>query len=145
MQNLYDFANGNQAFVLNTTFRDPRDPENMFITLGVTNYKVDRNSFLFTTQFALAPKNSTWRADMGLDFEIKDSSIHGYSKHILVYKNFHDFNVMLGVRDRSQNLSFHFMINVRCGGSVEETPAQQRINKYWYPWQKNYIATGPNL
>ncbi|MCR5505234.1 MAG: hypothetical protein K6E94_06805 [Elusimicrobiaceae bacterium] len=145
LQNLYDFANGNQAFVLNTTFRDPRDPENMFITLGVTNYKTDRNSFLFTTQFALAPKNSTWRADMGLDFEIKDSSIHGYSKHILVYKDFHDFNVMLGVRDRSQNLSFHFMINVRCGGSAEETPAQQRINKYWYPWQKNYTDAGPNL
>ncbi len=145
LQNLYDFANGNQAFVLNTTFRDPRDPENMFITLGVTNYKTDRNSFLFTTQFALAPKNSTWRADMGLDFEIKDSSIHGYSKHILVYKDFHDFNVMVGVRDRSQNLSFHFMINVRCGGSAEETPAQQRINKYWYPWQKNYTDAGPNL
>ena len=144
-QNLYDFANGNQAFVLNTTFRDPRDPENMFITLGITNYKTTRNSFLFTTQFAIAPKNSTWRADMGLDFEIKDSSIHGYSKHILVYKDFHDFNVMLGVRDRSQNLSFNFMINVRCGGPAQDTPAQQRINQYWYPWQKNYAAAGPNL
>lgn len=145
LQNLYDFANGNQAFVLNTTFRDPRDPENMFITLGITNYKTDRNSFLFTTQFALAPKNSTWRADMGLDFEIKDSSIHGYSKHILVYKDFHDFNVMLGVRDRSQNLSFNFMINVRCGGTSGETPAQQRIKQYWYPWQKNYTGAGPSL
>lgn len=145
LQNLYDFAAGNKAFVLNTTFRDPRNPENMFITLGVTNYKTTRNSFLFTTQFAIAPKNSTWRADMGLDFEIKDSSIHGYSKHILVYKDFHDFNVMLGVRDRSQNLSFHFMINVRCGGPAQETPTQQRINQYWYPWQKNYTAAGPNL
>lgn len=145
VQNLYDFDTGNQAFVLNTTFRDPRDPENMYITLGMTNYKTTRNSFLFTTKFAIAPKNSTWRADMGLDFEIKDSSIHGYSKHILVYKDFHDFNVMLGVRDRSQNLSFHFMINVRCGGPAQETPAEQRINKYWYPWQKSYTAAGPSL
>ena len=145
LQNLYDFAGGNQAFVLNTTFRDPRNPENMFVTLGLTNYKTTRNSFLFTTQFAIAPKNSTWRSDMGLDFEIKDSSVHGYSKHILVYKDFHDFNVMLGVRDRSQNLSFHIMINVRCGGPVQETPAEQRINQYWYPWQKNYTASGPSL
>ena len=145
LQNLYDFDNGNQAFVLNTTFRDPRDPENMYITLGITNYKTNRNSFLFTTKFALAPKNSTWRADMGLDFEIKDSSVHGYSKHILVYKDFHDFNVMVGVRDRSQNLSFNFVINVLCGGSSQETSAEQRINKYWYPWQKNYTDAGPSL
>ena len=145
LQNLYDFASGNQAFVLNTTFHNPRDPDNSYITLGVTNYKTDRNSFLFTTKFALAPKNSTWRADMGIDFEIKDSSVHGYSKHILVYKDFHDFNLMLGVRDRSQNLSFNFMINVRCGGVKQETPAQQRINEYWYPWQQGYNANGPTL
>ena len=145
LQNLYDFVSGNQAFVLNTTFHDPRDPDNSYITLGITNYKTDRNSFLFTTKFALAPKNSTWRADMGIDFEIKDSSVHGYSKHILVYKDFHDFNLMLGVRDRSQNLSFNFMINVRCGGVKQETPAQQRINEYWYPWQQGYNANGPTL
>lgn len=145
LQNLYDFAAGNQAFVLNTTFHDPRDPENKYITLGVTNYKTTRNSFLFTTKFAIAPKESTWHANMGIDFEIKDSSVHGYSKHILVYKDFHDFNVMLGVRDRSQNLSFHFAINVICGGKKEDTPTQQRINQYWYPWQQGYTAAGPSL
>lgn len=145
LQNLYDFDAGNQAFVLNTTFHDPRDPENKYITLGVTNYKTTRHSFLFTTKFALAPKNSTWRANMGIDFEIKDSSIRGYSKHILVYKDFHDFNVMLGVRDRSHNLSFHFAVNVLCGGKGKGTAAQQRINQYWYPWQQGYTDAGPNF
>ena len=84
-------------------------------------------------------------AGVGSDFEIKDSSVHGYSKHVLVYKDFHDFNVMLGVRDRSHNLSFHFAINVICGGKKNETPAQQRINQYWYPWQDGYTAAGPSL
>ncbi len=145
LQNLYDFAAGNQAFVLNTTFRDPRNPDQKFITLGVTNYKTSRNSFLFTTQFAIAPKNKTWRADMGVDFAVKDSSLRGYSKHILFYKDFHDFNLMLGVRDRRHNLSFHFAINVLCGASGKETPAQQRINQFWYPWQQGYTAAGPTM
>ncbi|MBO4707704.1 MAG: LPS-assembly protein LptD [Elusimicrobiaceae bacterium] len=145
LQNLYDFEGGNQAFVINTTFHDPRDPENKYITLGVTNYKTTRHSFLFTTKFAIAPKESTWHANMGIDFEIKDTSVRSYSKHILVYKDFHDFNVMLGVRDRSHNLSFHFAVNVLCGGKGKDTPAQQRINQYWYPWQDSYTAAGPNL
>jgi hypothetical protein len=100
---------------------------------------------LFTTKFAIAPKESTWRANMGVDFEIKDSSIRSYSKHILVYKDFHDFNLMLGVRDRSNNLSFHFAVNILCGAKSKETPAQQLINQYWYPWQQGYTAAGPNL
>ena len=54
------------------------------------------------------------------------------SEDIKIYKDFHDFTLMLGVRDRNQNLSFNFMINIRCGGKDEEqTQTQKRVSNYY--------------
>ena len=133
LQNLYDVYNGNQAFVLDSTFKSLNGS---YANLGIANYSTDRSSFLVTSKFMLAPKGFTWRADMGLDFEIDgSSSVSAYSKHIKVYKDFHDVTLMVGVRDRNQNLSFTLRINILCGAAPAQSKAQKEINQYRYPWR----------
>ena len=130
-QNVYDPGAGNQAFVLNGTFRDLAGN---LVNLGAANYSDARNTFLFTTKFMLAPKGRTWRADMGIDFSASDNVWHAYSKHIRFTKDFHDFSIMAGVRDRNQNLSFTLRLNILCG-KREQTPAGRKIDEFWYPWR----------
>jgi len=139
VQNLYDIDSGNQAFVLDALFR--QTPAGGYLNFGMTNYSSDRNTFLFTTKFMLAPKKLTWRADMGLDFSASDSVVHSYSKFIRVFKDFHDFSLMFGVRDRNQNLSFAFRVNIICGKGPNR-PAQDRINEFWYPWRDEAAPRG---
>lgn len=135
IQNLYDIHNANQAFVIDAILKNLSGSSAKF---GVVNYSTNRDSFLFTTQFTIAPKNITWRTDMGLNFEINDSSVHAYSKHIKVYKDFHDVSLMVGVRDRNQNLSFSFRINVMCGG-VDKRQTQTQASEQYYPWHDNQM------
>ena len=135
LQNLYDVHTANQAFVLDAVLQNLYGSGAKF---GLVNYSTDRDSFLFTTQFMLAPRYITWRADMGIDFEVKNSTIHAYSKHIKVYKDFHDVSLMLGVRDRNQNLSFSFRINVMCGG-VDKRQTQKQAEERNYPWHDNQM------
>ena len=135
VQNLYDVHTANQAFVIDAILKNLYGSSAKF---GVVNYSTDRDSFLFNTQFTLAPRYITWRADMGLDFEIKDSTVHAYSKHIKVYKDIHDISLMLGVRDRNKNLSFSFRINVMCGGQDKRQTPKQAENEN-YPWNDNQM------
>ena len=131
LQNIYDVHEGNQAFVLDSIFKSIGDS---YATFGMTNYSTDRNNFLFTSKFLIAPKNMTWRADMGIDVSANDSSLYAYSKHIKIYKDFHDISVMVGLRDRNQNLSFSFRINILCGAG-EKNKALRQADEYWYPWR----------
>ncbi len=131
VQNVYDINNGNQAFIMDTTFMTK---SGSYANLGIANYSTDRSSYLVTTKFVLAPKGFTWRADMGVDFDLNGDAFHAYSKHIRIYKDFHDVGLMLGVRDRNQNLSFTFRINVFCG-KQEKRAVDQAIDDYWYPWR----------
>ncbi len=130
VQNLYDVHTANQAFVIDAVLKNLYGSSAKF---GIVNYGTDRDKFLFNTQFTVAPRNITWRADMGIDFEIEDSTIHAYSKHIKVYKDFHDVSLMLGVRDRNKNLSFSFRINVMCGG-VDKRQTPKQAENQSYPW-----------
>jgi len=132
LQNIYDVHNANQAFVLDSIFKSLNGS---YANLGIANYSTNRDSFLVTTKFMLAPKGFKWRADMGLDFNVEDSSLSAYSKHIKLYRDFHDFTLMVGVRDRNQNLSFTFRINVLCGSSPAQDKTQKEVNQYWYPWR----------
>ncbi|MBQ6224301.1 MAG: hypothetical protein IJJ58_03945, partial [Campylobacter sp.] len=134
IQNLYDVHTANQAFVIDAILKNLYGSSAKF---GVVNYSTDRDSFLFNTQFTLAPRNITWRADMGLDFEVKDSTIHAYSKHIKIYKDFHDVSLMVGIRDRNKNLSFSFRINVMCGGQDTRQTQKQAAAEQAYPWHDN--------
>ena len=135
LQNLYDVHTANQAFVIDTILKNMYGSSAKF---GMVNYSSDRNSFLFTTQFMLAPRYITWRADMGIDFEVKNSVVHAYSKHIKIYKDFHDISLMLGLRDRNKNLSFSFRINVMCGGADKRQTQKQNQQEY-YPWHDNQM------
>jgi hypothetical protein len=137
LQNVYDAHAGNQAFVLNTTFKSF---DGSYANFGAANYSTDRDTFLFTTKFLVAPKNWTWHADMGLDFSVSDSVLHAYSKHVRITKDFHDFSIMAGVRDRNQNLSFSLRINIICGKSQGQPEASRRIDNYWYPWRAEGLA-----
>lgn len=132
-QNLYDVNTGNQAFILDSTFRNINGS---YANLGIANYSTDRSTFLVTTKFLITPKNFSWRADMGIDFEVGGGALRPYSKHIKIYKDFHDIMLMVGVRDRNQNLSFTFRINVLCG-ATQKTESDKRIDEYWYPWRDN--------
>ena len=128
--------NGNQAFVLDSTFKSIGDS---YANFGMTNYSTDRDKFLFTTKFLIAPKNFTWRADMGIDVSVSDSSLYAYSKHIKIYKDFHDISVMVGVRDRNQNLSFSFRINILCGAG-KKNKALTQADEYWRPWRDDNMV-----
>lgn len=132
LQNIYDINKGNQAFVLDSTFKSFGES---YASLGVTNYNTDKHNFLFTTKFLIAPKNFTWRADMGIDVSVNDSSVYAYSKHIKLYKDFHDLSVMVGLRDRKQNLSFFFRINILCGAKNRKNETMTQSDKYWRPWR----------
>lgn len=136
LQNIYDVHNGNQAFVLDSTFKSIGDS---YANFGMTNYSTDRDRFLFTTKFLIAPKNFTWRADMGIDVSVSDSSLYAYSKHIKIYKDFHDISVMVGVRDRNQNLSFSFRINILCGAG-KKNKALTQADEYWRPWRDDNMV-----
>ncbi|MDR1124254.1 MAG: LPS export ABC transporter periplasmic protein LptC [Elusimicrobiota bacterium] len=137
LQNIYDAHAGNQAFVLNTTFKGFGRG---YANFGAANYSTDRDTFLFTTKFLVAPKNWTWRAAMGLDFSLSDGVWHAYSKQINITKNFHDFSIMAGVRDRNENLSFALRINIICGRARRPSAASQRIDDYWYPWRADGLV-----
>lgn len=136
LQNIYDVHSGNQAFVLDSTFKSIGDS---YANFGMTNYSTDRDKFLFTTKFLIAPKNFTWRADMGIDVSVSDSSLYAYSKHIKIYKDFHDISVMVGVRDRNQNLSFSFRINILCGAG-KKNKALTQADEYWRPWRDDNMV-----
>ncbi|MDR1684053.1 MAG: hypothetical protein LBR90_01140 [Elusimicrobiota bacterium] len=136
LQNLYDLEGGNQAFVFNGTLGSLSGTN---ANLGVTNYSSNREEFLVTAKFTLAPKNFTWRADMGMDFSVNDGVAHAYSKHVKVYKDFHDFGLMLGLMDRNQNLSVSFRIFVMCGRPVKQEASKQ-IDRYWYPWRDEQMV-----
>ena len=49
-------------------------------------------------------------------------------------KDFHDAQLQMTVRDRNENLSFAFRVNILCGGNKRER-AQLPEDKYWYPWR----------
>lgn len=135
LQDIYDVHSANQAFVLDSIFKSFGDS---YANFGITNYSTDRDTFLFTTKFLIAPKNWTWRADMGIDISARDSHVGAYSKHIKIYKDFHDIGIMVGVRDRNQNLSFSFRINVYCGKGDNKqikSNAELQSDKYWRPWR----------
>ncbi|MBR2392768.1 MAG: hypothetical protein IKA93_04280, partial [Elusimicrobiaceae bacterium] len=59
--------------------------------------------------------------------------------HIKIYKDFHDISVMVGVRDRNQNLSFSFRINILCGAG-KKNKALTQADEYWRPWRDDNMV-----
>ncbi len=143
-QNLYDLIEKNQAFIAQTNFSF----KGQRLGLGLTNYTTYQdpyslyqtfsNRYTFTTDLSLHVPDSTWWVDLGADFELQERKFDSFNKLLRVTKQFHDAVAEISVRDRNDNLSFAFRINILCGTSGRKDPVQSREDRYWYPWR------GPN-
>ena len=72
--------------------------------------------------------------DAEIDFRIKDDSLIGCNKMLRLSYTVHDARAEFTVRDRNDNLSFAFRINILCGGDPRKQKALPEDN-YWYPWR----------
>lgn len=140
VQDIYDLQEKNQAFITQLDFIYKRQ----IIGFGLNNfanhediasqYRTYSDRYTFTTSLGIRPNNPNWFIDGGFDFQIQDKSFTGFNKMLRVSRTFHDARLELTVRDRNQNLSFAFRVNVLCGGD----PRKQRAlpeDQYWYPWR----------
>lgn len=139
-QNLYDLIEKNQAFIAQTNFVI----KGQRLGIGMTNYDTHRdpyslyqtysNRYTFSTTFGLRLPGASWRLDLGTDFQLQDRSLTSFNKLARFTKTFHDAIVELTVRDRNDNLSFAFRINILCGQSGRKDQ-QLPEDLYWYPWR----------
>lgn len=140
VQDIYDLQEKNQAFITQLDFIYKRQ----IIGFGLNNfanhediasqYRTYSDRYTFTTSLGIRPNKPNWFIDGGFDFQIQDKSFTGFNKMLRVSRTFHDARLELTVRDRNQNLSFAFRVNVLCGGD----PRKQRAlpeDQYWYPWR----------
>ncbi len=146
IQNLYDLVEKNQALIMQSNFILWQQ----HLGLGVSNYdtyqdpysqyKTYSNRYFFNTTFGLRLPEASWQVDLGMDFQLQNNTFDSYNKLIRFTKTFHDAIMELTVRDRNDNLSFAFRINILCGDSKDRQKEQQQKNQYWYPWR-----SGSNL
>ena len=140
VQDLYDLEEKNQAFITQmdfiykrqifgigfNNFADHQDPN--------SRYRTYSDEYTFTTSLGIRPNSTKWLMDAGIDFRIKDDSLIGFSKMLRFSYTFHDARAEFTVRDRNDNLSFAFRINILCGGDPRKQKALPEDN-YWYPWR----------
>lgn len=139
VQDQYDIAEKNQAFItqLNWIYK------NQIIGFGMNNftthtdpnslYQTYSNRYTFTTSLGIRPAGGNWFADLGLDFEMQGNRFVGFNKMARLSRDFHDARLELTVRDRNENLSFAFRINILCG--TDSRAAAQKQDAYYYPWR----------
>lgn len=140
VQDLYDLEEKNQAFITQmdfiykrqifgigfNNFADHQDPN--------SRYRTYSDEYTFTTSLGIRPNSTKWLMDAGIDFRIKDDSLIGFNKMLRFSYTFHDARAEFTVRDRNDNLSFAFRINILCGGDPRKQKALPEDN-YWYPWR----------
>ena len=142
VQNLYDLVEKNQALIAQTNFTI----KGQQLGIGLTNYdtyqdpyslyRTYSNRYTFTTYFGLRLPDASWSLDLGADIQLQSGSWWAFNKLARFSKRFHDAIMELTVRDRNNNLSFAFRINILCGSSAKDKQAQlQTQNQYWYPWR----------
>ncbi len=140
VQDLYDLEEKNQAFITQmdfiykrqifgigfNNFADHQDPN--------SRYRTYSDEYTFTTSLGIRPNSTKWLMDAGIDFRIKDDSLIGFNKMLRFSYTFHDARAEFTVRDRNDNLSLAFRINILCGGDPRKQKALPEDN-YWYPWR----------
>ena len=72
--------------------------------------------------------------DLGIDAVFEPHSVVGFNKLFRFSYDFHDARTEFTIRDRNNNLSFAFRINILCGGD-KRAQAQTPEDTYWYPWR----------
>lgn len=140
IQEQYDLEKKNISFIAQSNFLI----KNQLFGFGVNNfadhtdpsslYETNSDRFTFTTSLGIRPSSGTWFMDLGLDAVLFRGSFVGFNKMASLSKDFHDAQLQLTVRDRNENLSFAFRVNILCGGNKRER-AQLPEDKYWYPWR----------
>ena len=141
-QDLYDIAQKNQAFIAQSQFK----VWGQQIKFGMSNYadNQDANSryrtysdrYIFNALLGLQLPNATWKVSLGTDFQLEKGDLIAFNKLARFSKKFHDASVVFTVRDRNDNLSFAFQINILCGTDSKQRFNQQRQkDRYWYPWR----------
>lgn len=140
-QNLYDLIEKNQAFIAQTNFVI----KGQRLGIGLSNYDTHQdpyslyqtysNRYTFTTLFGLRLPNASWTLDLGADFQLQDRKVDTFNKLLRFSKRFHDAVAEFTVRDRNDNLSFAFRINILCGQSAGRQDQQRPEDQYWYPWR----------
>lgn len=140
VQDLYDLEEKNQALITQmdfiykrqifgigfNNFADHQDPN--------SRYRTYSDEYTFTTSLGIRPNSTKWLMDAGIDFRIKDDSLIGFNKMLRFSYTFHDARAEFTVRDRNDNLSLAFRINILCGGDPRKQKALPEDN-YWYPWR----------
>lgn len=140
VQDLYDLEEKNQAFITQmdfiykrqifgiglNNFADHEDPNSLYRTYS--------DEYTFTTTLGIRPNNPKWFVDAGIDFRVKDTSLIGFNKMIRFSYTFHDARAEFTVRDRNDNLSVAFRINILCGADPRKQQALPE-DEYWYPWR----------
>ena len=113
--------------------------------LGLTNYETYQdpysvyrtysNRYAFTTFFGLRLPDASWKLDLGIDFQLQDRSFKSSNKLLRFSKTFHDAIAEITLRDRNDNLSVAFRINILCGKYTKPPTETLPENRYWYPWR----------
>lgn len=143
VQDRYDMIEKNQSFIAQTNFRF----WGQSLGFGMSNfenhidpfsrYQTYKDRYFFSTLLMLRLPNTPWRLSLGTDFQVQRSVLYAYNKLARLSTTFHDAALEITVRERNDNLSFAFMINILCGQGSRER-AQNRQDSHWYPWRSEY-------
>lgn len=140
IQDQYDLEEKNINFIAQSNFYFGEH----LVGLGLNNfadftdpssrYSTNADLYTVTTTWGIRPKSGKWFADLGIDAVLFRGSLIGFNKMVRLSRDFHDARAEFTIRDRNQNLSFAFRINILCGGD-KRAQAQLPEDTYWYPWR----------
>ena len=98
-------------------------------------YRTYSDRYTFTTTFGLRVPNASWKLDLGTGIQIEKGHFQYFNKLLRFSKRFHDAITEITVRDRNDNLSFAFRINILCGAQNKQTSRASDDEQVWYPWR----------
>lgn len=140
VQDQYDLEEKNINFIAQSNFIY----KNQIIGLGFNNfadytdpgslYQTDSDRYTITTTWGIRPPGGKWFMDLGIDAVLEPHSLVGFNKMFRFSYTFHDAQTEFTIRDRNDNFSFAFRINILCGGN-KRIQGQVPEDTYWYPWR----------
>ena len=140
IQDQYDLEEKNINFIAQSNFIY----KNQIIGLGLNNfadytdpgslYETDSDRYTLTTTWGIRPPSGKWFIDLGIDAVFEPHSVVGFNKLFRFSYDFHDARTEFTIRDRNDNFSFAFRINILCGGD-KRAQATTQEDTYWYPWR----------
>ena len=143
IQDQYDLEDKNINFIAQSNFFF----KNHQIGLGLNNfadrsdptdkYKINADRLTLTTTWGIRPTSQKWFLDFGVDAALFRGTFKGFNKLARASYDFHDARMELTVRDRNENLSFAFRINILCGAG-NRAKAKTPEDTYYYPWRGPY-------